>query len=440
MSRSLLLLTAASLGVVAVVVVERLVRDTVLAAWLIAATGVVTTALNDLLPAPQLGGFTVVLPDLVCGLVAVAAIARVLRAPSIRGAPAALLALGAVVVLSLVRGAAVYGLQAAVNDGRTFVYVVFGALYFALAEPTAELRERVGRVWFATAVALLGVVAVRWLALVAGLPLEGVLVRPAEAGAIRVIDNQDTLILAVALLGSVPLWSRGALTPFERRAVVALVPVVILLNHRTIWIATVVGVVVLANRNPQLGRTLVTAIGIVALLGGVAIAALQNVEESPLPQAPTSLRTFLWRYEGWRALVVDGDHDPVSIVLGQPFGGGYAREVFGYRVDVAPHNFYLQTYLRSGLLGLAALGWLLGSTVAALRRAPPEPPQTWSREALLVGVVLEAVFLTTWAPNLVHGILIGLAAAAAAAPGGAALVEFAGPVRVERRPVPEVVR
>lgn len=418
MTEVLVLVVLGAVGLLALAGVEHLVADSLVGIRLVVILAVGITLLDDAMPSPVIAGFTVTPADTLFGLIAVAAVLRLLRARRLGTGHYALVALATLVVLSLVRGIAMFGLPAAINESRTFLYFVFGCLYFSLADPTPVLRRAAGRWWLYAATGLIGVVLLRWAVLVGGLPTSGIFGRVEEAGGIRVIDNPAALQIAWVLFMLVPLQMTGRLTLRWHRWLGGLsVVTLLLLNHRTIWIALLAGVVVVAVREPRIGRRVAGGLAVMAVAASFAITGLQNVEDSPLPQDPLSTETLLWRYEGWVGLIYDGALKPVDVLVGRPLGSGYSREVFGYTVDVTPHNWYLQVYLRTGLFGLAAFVLAGASALRTLWHRPDDDPEwLFSNLALVVGLIMQGVYFLTWSPSLAHGLPIGLVIALATDP------------------------
>jgi O-antigen ligase len=108
--------------------------------------------------------------------------------------------------------------------------------------------------------------------------------------------------------------------------------------------------------------------------------------------------------------------DPVSWLIGEPFGSGFARRVEGMEVVLEAHNYYLTTLLRTGIIGLVALIVLTGGVLRVLWRAPV------GGGGGLLGVdvfpallVMQLVWLVTWTPGIEQGIVTGLAVALATA-------------------------
>ena len=165
-----------------------------------------------------------------------------------------LLLLGVLLLVSLVRGVAAFGVQQSVNDFRHYLFFAGVAVYFATFPPAVWLSDRIGRIWLAVSIPMMVLVSLRWLAVFAGIDL-GV---PAEKfgadAAIRVIDGPFTFFLASAFVLTIPAWLRGEQQRWVRRISVPLLLFVLLLNRRTVWLAIVIGVAVLVLRDRRLGR------------------------------------------------------------------------------------------------------------------------------------------------------------------------------------------
>ena len=135
----------------------------------------------------------------------------------------------------------------------------------------------------------------------------------------------------------------------------------------------------------------------------------------PTERTDASSGTLNARREAWRLVIEDAAENPVRLALGSGFGpdfldrSGAAFAFEGY-VDKgvrAPHNFVLNTLGRTGLVGVALLGWVvvwLGRAVVRLRSWPHASPGqgrflTFTVLVLgalgvasLVGVILESPF------------------------------------------------
>lgn len=407
-------LVAAAL--VATWLVERILRDSVFTAAVIVTISVTSTFFGSLIPTAVIGGFTVLPQDVLFALVAGAGVLRLLRLESINPMQRAVIALFALVALSALRGIGPNGLDSTFRESRNFLYFIGGILYFSTVDPTPEVRRQLGRLWLIAGAAFAAIVVFRWGALLVGAPPSGIFTRSREAGGIRVIDNQNTLVVAQALFILVPLWIRETVTRHQRWLIAVLLIVVVFLQHRTIWIVVLTAGALAVARNPTFGRRAAAALVSAAAAVAVVTAALSTSGESPLPQAPTDTGTFVWRFEGWKGLLEQEPGREEEYLIGRPLGSGYARELetSGNVVDTSPHNFYVETYLRLGLVGLAVFPLMYAPTLRQLaRRRDEDADLLLTRETLLLIVAMQVVFMIAWPPDLDQGIIIGVASAIA---------------------------
>jgi O-antigen ligase len=134
----------------------------------------------------------------------------------------------------------------------------------------------------------------------------------------------------------------------------------LLLQHRTVWVVTLLGLLWLFRGQTRLLRRFVIAGAALTALGGILLATAFRddfVMES-LQDSATNPDTFIWRVGGWYQLIFLRNANLFHFLLGDPFGTGFSRVIGGFRVDVNPHNFYVGIYLRFGILGLLVLIWL----------------------------------------------------------------------------------
>lgn len=290
---------------------------------------------------------------------------------------AALLAMVVLTAWSTLRGAAAFGLQAAGNDSRTYFWHFLAiTLYLATAPLSASLSRIVPRAWLATAAAyaLLGVAgwADRGLhAANAHLAVDGVTVdsRPVPAAAALVLAQAAMLLLAPGAsappAAGVP--DRGGTASGLRvkgrhlTAFVFLV-LVVLLQHRTVWVATaMMGLAWWVLRPARGGQRFVSAgagtlaLCLVALLYAAgAFGAIGGSLTDSFKETQGTRSTFAWRMLGWQDLL-EAPRTFVQWLIGAPFGSGYERFIGGGLVTVSPHDYYLHIMLRLGLVGLLAL-------------------------------------------------------------------------------------
>jgi O-antigen ligase len=136
--------------------------------------------------------------------------------------------------------------------------------------------------------------------------------------------------------------------------------------------------------------------------------------------------SFADRYLGWEALLGEwwAKGNILTYVLGQPFGSGYYRKIaeFGasHSAEYTPHNFYVQTLLRTGVAGLTLFLSLVMATGMGIYHTLSKikgnaGPEFGVRLFLLVSLLMEIVFFLAYGARLEQGLLFGLAMAAATA-------------------------
>lgn len=414
---ALLLIGGVLLILLALYAVDVLIHRPAAAAWLVLGLVVIYATVDVALVSVSFGGFRVSLIDLGFGLVAYAAVLRLLRARSLSTGQWALIVFGLVILLNLVLGVTSGPVDAALNEFRLFMAFVGTGLYFSTVDLTLATREGIAKAWLGTGLAITGVVVVRWLARLVGFDL-GVLDDTYDA-AIRVLSGPETMFVAsgaviLLLAGS----EAGPNSRAYRRAGVVMLMVAVLLNRRTIWVALAAGLVVLLVRERRIGMRA----SVVAVSGLVVFAFLLpffTASEGPgerAAQSATDLGTLGWRIEGWSALLNSNLNQPADFVVGKPLGTGFERTVAGRELESNPHSFYVQTLLRTGVVGLAALITLLVTSIQSLLRRSPEETGPLRRGHLFLLLVMLAIFLLTWLPGAEQALILGLAVAAAAEP------------------------
>jgi hypothetical protein len=353
----------------------------------------------------QITDLTVSVADATVAPAAVVVVSRAITRFFQRGGasmPALMLALTAV---SLSRGIAAFGLQPAVNECRPYIYFLTATLYVLTSGIGSDVTRFALKTWVFLALTYTVICAGRWSVngiASAGelLVVNGVLVtaRPVGAGSALIIA-QAALTLITLRWHSLPC----------RALVVGLLVVVVLLQHRTIWIVTLVGIAAymflsrrMARERISFAATALTA-GIAAVLGTWAFSLGSTGENlrSSYSTMQGAHSTFAWRVSGWEELLT-WRNGLTDALLGQPFGTGFARLIDGHVVTASPHNFYVQTLLRIGVIGLALFIGVCLWALLAMRSN--------SRADVLCRIVVltQLTFCFTYALSLEQGVVLGL--------------------------------
>lgn len=406
------MLTGLVMAGLLVLFLQTLIDREDVAAGLVLALVVMNAALTDNVPSLDISGISISPSDVGYGLLAMAALARYLRLRRYAPAQRALVILGVMCLVSLALGGVQGGIPTAVNDFRAYLRVFATALYFSTMPLDIAVRERVGRVWLWAGAAMAILVGIRWAGRFGGAPL-GVLDATYDA-TIRVLSGPETFLVATtALVALMPSIGGTERRLWTRRLGFLLLILVIVLNRRTVWVTLGVALMALLLRNPAIGRraAMATVAGLVVFTLAVPFLPGSAGEDKPGTQTATDTGTLVWRLEGWTSLLDAVPRGVKGYAVGQPFGSGYEREVEGRELDSTPHSFYLQTFLRTGVLGLVALLFAMWLGLSATARRVDHDAGMLSRDALFLLLLIQGVWFLTWQPGAEQGIVLGLAAA-----------------------------
>ena len=344
------------------------------------------------------------------------------RQLAVRGLPTVLwLALGLLMLMSFVDGVRMYGKTAGV-DVRPNVYFWIAGLYCCLVEFSERDIRQMARWCVWTAYALVGIAVYRWMGWLIGfVPLSAI----AEVGAgneFRALPSSAAFFLAAVGMVQLMAWMRGSGTRFSGLHALVFAAVVIVLQHRSVWLAAAVGYsFVLAQQRGHVPRRLLWMIGLLLAGGlGTAIATHTGVLdrlaaslwESTIsiadPKSTTTDRVF-----GWEALMSDWIESPLGTILfGYPYGTSYRRVVNRMVVEYSPHNFFVQLLLRVGLVGTMIF---IAAMLMSMLHAIGAKVESEFEHLLLrgIGVVMLAslVYYVPYQAFYVHGAVTGLAMA-----------------------------
>jgi hypothetical protein len=418
MTTLLLGLGLAIAAVAGVASLEVLIRRAEPAVALVLAVTVFKAALLDRAPSLALpGGVEVQLHDIVFALLLAAGILRLLRAQRLAMLERCLLLLGVMLLVSLVRGAMAFGMQQSVSEFRLFTPFISTAVYFASFRPSSVRNDRIGRIWLLATIPMLILICLRWVQNLAGINL-GV---PAEQfgadAAFRVINGPYAFFVSTGVMLTVPFWQRRDERARKLTRVGALLLLfVVLLNRRTVWTTLLAGVAVVMVRRGRLSHRATLMLIAAAIITVGAFLAFPRVgSESEPVTNPLTTGTLDWRIQGWSELVQGWSKNPVDWFAGEPFGSGFARTVAGSDVEAEPHNLYITTLLRTGVVGALALIVLYVGLLRALWRVPDSGGGLLSPSVFPALLVTQIVWFLSWIPGNEQGIITGLAVSLAVA-------------------------
>jgi O-Antigen ligase len=412
----LALLVVGGLGVA---LLELLLRRADVAAALVFVSVLLDAVFGNRMPALVLpGGVQVYVTDMVASLILGAAVLRLLRTPRFDRYHRWLLLLGVLLLVSLVRGVAAFGMQPSVADFRQYLFFGGVALYFASFPVSIRLYDRIGRIWLAMTIPMMVLVCLRWLAVFAGVNLGVPASKYGADAAIRVIDGPFTFFLASAFVLTIPAWTwmRRERDRWIRWVSVLLLLFCLVLNRRTVWLAIVVGVAIVMLRDRRLGRRALVLVALGGVMTAVAFVWLGGLQEGSEPVVQSGSGNLSWRVQGWSDLVTAWSR-PTEWAIGQPVGSGFTRKVEGIvtNTQYGPHDFYIEILVRTGFVGLVALVALTAGLLRALWRTPARDVGLLGPGMLPALLAMQIVWFLTWPPGSEQGLVTGLAIAVAAA-------------------------
>lgn len=367
---------------------------------------------------------TVYPQDLLFVPMALVALVRLTRAGAMKRLPWPLWVLTGMMSLSFGIGLVQHGSTAGVEFRSDFYFMV-GVFYFSSFAWAPQQISRLLGWLFPVVLFIMFIVWFRWAsdtfnldwvdplwhgdAFVTGLPL-------------RVINAQQTMMLGQALILLVFAMAMGNALAGWRFLVPLLGLTVLVLQHRSVWVAAflpaLMALVIVRQSQGKLAARLtviaaVSSLVLVPLLAtGKFSGATSSVTEAAVKATSTTEGTFVGRVQGWDSLLKQwAASGPRAWVMGSSYGSGYDRADSshgGKEIAYAPHNYYMQLLLRVGLLGLFAFlalhVYLLRGAVR-LAGAPHEGLTGYAMIGLLFSFLL---FDIPYSPYYSTGLFTGL--------------------------------
>lgn len=333
----------------------------------------------------------------------------------------------AIFTVNLVWGLGSFGTAAGVQ-ARPYFYamaITSYAISFALNE--RHLRQLLAMMALISVCFLLLCVfrwTVYYLPITELLPEEG---NYNAGGALRVIRSNETLLLAQSLIAYLFFNNLGITAHWMRPLAPILMGAVIALQHRSVWVASITGVmfsllIAGGSKGPRMhqfllliGTTLVTMAPLMMSdqLGGVVTEVARSAQSGAAGEG-----TAGERLDSWQQIVSSWSNDgPVVLLIGRRFGADSSRLVHDQttggvrRIDYTAHNHYVQTLASMGLLGL--LGFMAAFThaVTGLYRLSQKGIGSGLSEALLVLLLMQAVYYIPYSTDYFQHLILGVALA-----------------------------
>ena len=379
-------------------------------AWTTAVLLVLFTATQGIRDQASLsgfvGGFHVYAWDVFCCVLLLVAGFRSIVASSRN----ALLAVTWVMVLlwliHVARGVSDFGLQTAIVGGRPWLYFL-APMAFAATVPTGWDK----RIWKLFAVAGLAVagISIPYL-LVDGIqPASHLILRNGQLISSRPITAQGALLVLEAAIILLALrWPspRGsvAFAAFAFADIVAT-------QQRTVWAATlavaIVGFFGWSRRHTLQNQRIVfatTGMLLIAIPIGVFAFLSTSTFRTSLEETTAQKSTFTWRTQSWQDLV-STHHSPLDLITGGPAGADWARVINQHVATQAPHDAFVEAFLRFGVPGVGLFCFVLVLLWSRRR----DVGMVGALPASAVGLILvaQAIFSVSYMLGPNQGLILG---------------------------------
>lgn len=360
--------------------------------------------------------------DLFFLLLALACMARFSLFASPRTVPGTWWLIGAVQLMLLVWGYRAFGSRAGV-DFRVHFYLWVSVCYFCSVAWSEAMVTRVLNGWIVCALALCLLTFYRWI---------GCALDPAYAQEImgldttgvqfRVVSASAALAIAIGFLILLFRMLNGTLTLRLRLLLPVFLLTVIVLQHRSVWVSLLVGIVCLLWIGQKQQGRVRSALGIGMLLLPLALffampggnnSVVTSIKTAAGSAVSTKEGTMVARMGNWQELLVNWAtaKNPVTYLVGMPYGGGYnpmESEDGEDMLDMVPHNHFVHILYRGGLLGLCATVTLFYQLTAAAIALSRRETRSAAPCFFAIFAAFLAYFIPYWA-TYGSGILIGIA-------------------------------
>lgn len=250
---------------------------------------------------------------------------------------------------SLLRGILMFGVQAPSNEARGLVGEILAMLYFFTTPTDPQTIRRILVAYLRFGVGLVLVAALHY----AGLNV-GTVGMDEKDRALPSASGETIALCFFIGLG----WITHRKSPKILRWLLPIFAgMAIILQHRTVWAIMAVCVMAVFFIDFKLVRRLIPLAALASIIAaGLAVVIYRTGSEAStqFEDSVTNQGTWNWRVEAWQNSIYDEDQTILSIVFGQPIGGGFVRfdsESGGYE-NLPPHSEYVVQYLRVGVVGL----------------------------------------------------------------------------------------
>jgi hypothetical protein len=306
---------------------------------------------------------------------------------------------------NLAWGIAVFGVEHATNSARLWLAIVSGLVYAATVR-SWDRRLTTAFVVAGVFLALLSIVRVLQNGLYSATTFidvggESVDARPVLALGVLVMLNALIMVLG-----------RGTITMRAVGIALLLMIGIVLLQHRTLWIAATVCAVLglfyaAARYRPSNERLVYLLTGVTLLAVPTVLFAVSQVGayQESVRSATGSSSTFTWRLEAW-ATLLEKHSSAFDLAFGTPTGSSREIVVDGWKTNLSAHNLYVEAVLQYGLIGFVCLGAL--ALIAFRFRDVTASQLGLTSPAVVILIASVLMVAVTHSPGQLHALLLGV--------------------------------
>ena len=372
-------------------------------------------------------GITIYYTDMALGFIAAITLLRVLSARDTPRWHWAWTLYVLAFVISLGTGVVSFGSGAGVQARAYFYSIAAGS--YAMSFPVDAARVKVLlnlMVWLAAM--LLGLCVYRWI--VYYTPIPDLL--PPEGnynvdGAIRVVRSHEALMLGQVFIVGLLFASLGRGTLTARFLAPATLGAVLALQHRSVWLAVLVGVmagmfVARSRSGSKLGQVLLLA-GIVSVTAlpvafSSQLSGVTDQVETSAAHAVAGDGSVGERFDNWQGLIkLWASGGPRSLAVGQSFGSDSTRYVHDQerggerKIEYFAHNHYVQTLYNLGLFGLGGFLAVCWYAIKGLYRRCASDRGDPIAEILLTLLLMQLAYYVPYGTDYMQSVILGVSIA-----------------------------
>jgi hypothetical protein len=280
----------------------------------------------------------------------------------------------AIFAFNLVRGMFLFGIFSASNEARSYVGELLSLLYFATIPTDTLTIKKFTRAYLIFGLILVCTAILHYVGLNIGSSYNDLLVSSGDAEKNRALPSAAAEAIAICFLLSIGWLTYRQSSRFFRYLPAVFGGMVVILQHRTVWVV----LIVCAASLPFIDRKMVKRLIPVAVLTGFIAFCLASwvygtnstsTASDQFEDSSTNLGTWGWRLEAWDSLVFDEDQTLLSAFVGTPIGAPMLHYDAGQGIyeQLPPHSEYVSLYLRFGIVGLALFLIFLVRPIVLLR-------------------------------------------------------------------------